>query len=127
MSGVRKILAQPPASSFVPSDVVDPRHLLSGTPDHRDSEHFVTSDGRATCGVWTCGVYKERISSFPTNELFVVIEGTLMVTVDGGEPETFSAGDAFAIEQGTACTFDFLSPFRKIYMTYQQELPAGSG
>jgi uncharacterized cupin superfamily protein len=51
-----------------------------------------------------------------------VIEGTLIVTVDGAEPETFTAGDAFAIEQGTACTLDFQTPFRKIYMNYEQDL-----
>ena len=45
----------------------------------------MSSDGKATCGVWTCGAYKERIPSFPYNELFVVIEGTLMVTVNGSE------------------------------------------
>jgi uncharacterized cupin superfamily protein len=71
-------------------------------------------------------VYKERIPSFPYNELIVVIEGTLTVTVDGGEPETFSAVDAFAIEQGTACTFEFERPFRKVYMTYEQDSPAES-
>jgi len=124
--GVTRILTHPPASSFVPSDSVEPEDLISGTPDDNDSEHFVSSDGKATCGVWTCGAYKEHIPSFPYNELFVVIEGTLVVTVDGGEPETFTAGDVFALEQGTACTLDFQTPFRKIYMNYEQD-PAGSG
>lgn len=127
MSTVKRILAYPPASSFVPSDSVEPGDLISGTPDDNVSRHFASSDGKAACGVWTCGAYKEHIRSFPCNELFVVIEGTLVVTVDGGEPETFAAGDAFAIEQGTACTLDFRTPFRKLYMHYEQDIPIESG
>ena len=127
MPGVTRILTHPPASSFLPSNSVEPGDLISGTPDDNDSEHFVSSDGKATCGVWTCGAYKEHIPSFPCNELFVVIEGSLVVTVDGGEPETFTAGDVFALEQGTACTLDFRTPFRKIYMNYEQNLTVGPG
>ncbi len=126
MPGVTRILPHPPASSFVPSNSVEPGDLMSGTPDENVSRHFASSDGKTTCGVWTCGAYTERIPSFPVNELFVVIEGTLVLTVDGSEPETFTSGDMFTIEQGTACTLDFRSPFRKIYMNYKQD-PAGSG
>ena len=121
MPGVTRILAFPPPSSFVPDDDVDV--LLAGSPDQHDAGRVLGSDGRASCGVWTCGVYKERIDYFPRNELFVVIEGTLVVTVDGAEPESFSAGDVFAIEQGTPCTFDFQTPFRKFYMNYEEPIP----
>jgi uncharacterized cupin superfamily protein len=44
----------------------------------------------------------ERIASYPADELFVVIDGTVVVTIDGNEPQAFSPGDAFFIERGTA-------------------------
>ena len=52
VSGVTRILPHPPVSSFVPSNSVEPGDLISGTPDDNDSKHFVSSDGKATCGVW---------------------------------------------------------------------------
>jgi len=119
VSGVTRLTAHPPTSSFVPEDSQEAGTLISGTPDHRDAEQFASSDGRATCGAWTCGAYEEHVRSFPINEMFVVIEGTLTVTVDGGDPETFDPGDVFVIEQGTACTMRFHTPFRKLYMAYE--------
>jgi len=56
--------------------------------------------------------------------LFVVLEGKLVITVDGCEAETFSAGDAFVIRAGTPCAFDFQSPFKKFWMTYDPR-PSG--
>jgi uncharacterized cupin superfamily protein len=40
------------------------------------------------------------------------------VTVDGRLPETFAAGDALVIRQGTACTLEFRGPFRKVFLTH---------
>ena len=95
--------------------------LISGTPNDRGFEQFVSGDGKVACGVWACDVYKERIPSYPMDELFVVIEGTVELTVDGGEPETFAPGDAFVIRRGTACTFDVQRPFLKYWMTYEPD------
>ena len=91
--GVTRIVAHPPSASFVPGDAVDPDLLISGAPNDLGFTQFVSEDGRVECGVWACDVYKERIPSFPNDELFVVIEGRLVITVDGGDPESFSPGD----------------------------------
>ncbi len=42
----------------------------------------------------------------------------MVVTVDGEQPETFVAGDALLIRQGTACTLEFRGPFRKVFLTH---------
>jgi len=119
--GVTRIAADP--GSFVPTNLVDPELLLSGTPDDRGVSLFASDDGSVECGLWACEAYKERIPSYPMDELFVVIEGTLVVTVDGQEPEAFSPGDAFIIRRGTACILDFQAPFRKYWMTYEPRSP----
>jgi uncharacterized cupin superfamily protein len=108
--------------SFVPTNLVDRELLLSGTPDDRGVSLFASDDGAVECGLWACDVYKERIPSYPMDELFVVVEGILVVTVDSQEPEIFSPGDAFIIRRGTACVLDFQAPFRKYYMTYEPRL-----
>lgn len=115
---VTRIDVDPPEVSFNYEDDIDPELLVSGSPQHHGMTVMESADGRAACGIWGCGVYKERIPSFPNDELFVVLEGKLVITVDGYEPETFLVGDAFAIRAGTPCVFDFQAPFKKIWMTY---------
>ena len=122
-TGVMRIEANPPDESFVYEDDIDAELLISGTPNHHGLTAMESVDGRAACGIWGCGVYKERIPSFPNDELFVVMEGRLVITVDGCEAETFSAGDAFAIRAGTPCVFDFQTPFKKFWMTYDPPPP----
>jgi hypothetical protein len=39
------------------------------------------------CGLWACDTYTERLPSYPEDELYVVLEGSVVVTVDGSQPE----------------------------------------
>lgn len=55
-----------------------------------------------------------------------MLEGTAIVTVDDGEPQTFAPGDAFVIQRGTPCTFDVQSPFLKYWMAYDPNATASS-
>ena len=97
-TGVTKIDADPPQGSFIYEDHVDAELLISGTPNHHNLTMMESDDGRVACGVWGCGVYKERIPSFPHDELFVAGRqgGSRSTLCDA---ETFSAGDAFAIRR----------------------------
>jgi hypothetical protein len=117
--GVFRIRARPPASSFVPTNLIPSETLLSGTPNERGFTQFVSDDGKVDAGVWACDTYEERIPSYPGDELMVVIEGYVTLTVDGGEPETYAPGDAFVIHRGTACLFKVDGPFLKYWMTYE--------
>jgi uncharacterized protein len=114
--GLTRIAADP--SSLVPTHLVDPQLLLAGSPDDRGVTLFESADGAVKCGIWACDTYTERLPSYPEDELYVVIEGSVVVTVDGEEPETFGPGDALVIRQGTACTLEFRGPFRKVFMTH---------
>jgi uncharacterized cupin superfamily protein len=115
-AGVTRIAADP--ASLVPTNLVDPALLLSGSPNDRGVSLFASDDGTVKSGVWACDTYSERLPSYPEDELYVVLEGSVVVTVDGEEPETFATGEALVIRQGTACTLEFRGPFRKIWMTH---------
>jgi uncharacterized cupin superfamily protein len=115
-AGVTRIAAD--SASFVPTNFIDPDLLLAGSPNERGVSLFASDDGTVQCGVWACDTYSERLPSYPEDELYVLIEGSVVVTVDGEEPETFAAGDAFVIRQGTMCTLEFRGPFRKLWMTH---------
>jgi uncharacterized protein len=115
-AGVTRIAADP--ASFIPTNLIDPDHLLAGSPNDRGVSLFASADGTVRCGVWACDTYSERMPSYPEDELYVLLEGSLVVTVEGEEPEVFAAGDAFVIRQGTPCTLEFRGPFRKLWMTH---------
>jgi uncharacterized cupin superfamily protein len=114
--GLTRIAADP--ASLVPTHLVDPQLLLAGSPADRGVTLFESDDGTVTCGIWACDTYSERLPSYPEDELYVVIEGSVVVTVDGEQPQAFGAGDALVIRQGTACTLEFRGPFRKVFMTH---------
>lgn len=114
--GLTRIAADP--ASLVPTHLVDPQLLLTGSPADRGVTLFESDDGTVKCGIWACDTYSERLPSYPEDELYVVIEGSVVVTVDGEQPQAFGAGDAFVIRQGTACTLEFRGPFRKVFMTH---------
>jgi uncharacterized protein len=124
-TGVTRIAADP--ASFVPTNLVDPALLLAGSPNDRGTTLFESDDGTVRCGIWACDTYSERLPAYPEDELYLVIEGSVVVTVDGQAPETFAAGDALMIRQGTVCTLEFRGPFRKVFLMHDgsRPLPAG--
>jgi uncharacterized cupin superfamily protein len=115
-AGLTRIAADP--ASFTPTNLVDPSLLLAGSPNDRGATLFASADGAVKCGLWACDTYSERLPSYPEDELYVVLEGSVIVTVDGEQPEAFGPGDALDIRRGTACTLEFRGPFRKVFLTY---------
>jgi uncharacterized cupin superfamily protein len=114
--GLTRIAADP--ASLIPTHLVDPQLLLAGSPGDRGVTLFESDDGTVKCGIWACDTYSERLPSYPEDELYVVIEGSVVVTVDGERPQAFGPGDALVVRQGTACTLEFRGPFRKVFMTH---------
>lgn len=115
--GLTRIAADP--ASFVPTNLVE--HPLSGSPNDRGVSLFESDDRSVKCGLWACDTYSEHLTSYPEDELYVVLEGSVVVTVHGEEPQSFGPGDALVIRQGTACTLEFQGPFRKVFMTHDGE------
>ncbi len=111
----------PPMGTWLPTNVVAPGCLISGTPNDRGVTNFTSEDGRATAGIWACDTYHERVPSYPADELCVVIEGSVTVTEEGHDPCTYQTGDAFVIRRGTSCTWEATGPFRKFFMEYDPE------
>jgi uncharacterized cupin superfamily protein len=120
-ANVTTIDPRPPEDSFVPTNVVAPGCLISGTPNDRGVTQFTSDDGSVTAGVWTCDTYREVVPRYPADELCVVLEGSVTVIEDGHEPCTYGVGDAFVIRRGTACTWDATGPFRKFFMEYDPD------
>jgi uncharacterized cupin superfamily protein len=123
-AGLTRIAAGP--ASLVPTHLVDPELLLAGSTNDRGETFFERDDRRVRCGVWACDTYSERLPSYPEDELYVVIEGSVVVTVDGQEPQASVPATPLVVRQGKACTLEFHGPFRKVFMTHDGTVDAGS-
>ena len=69
------------------------------------------------CRSWP--VWEKEPSTFPwhydSRETFLVLEGKVTVTPDGGEPVSFGAGDLVVCPAGMSCTWNVREKIRKHY------------
>lgn len=70
-------------------------------------------------GVYDWPVWKKEASRFPwtydQQETCYFIRGKVIVTPDGGEPQTFGRGDLVTFPPGLSCTWEILEPVEKHY------------
>lgn len=104
------------AAEMQPSNFTNPDDFTSDDKTELNDLHFATEDERILTGVWECAPCREEIDSYPAHELMSVISGSVTVTDDAGEAQTFTAGDVFFIPKGTRCVWEITETLRKIYM-----------
>jgi hypothetical protein len=65
-------------------------------------------------------IWSKEVSTFPwtydQSESCYILDGEAVVTPDGGEPVTISAGDYVVFPAGMSCTWDIKEDIRKHYM-----------
>ena len=70
-------------------------------------------------GVYDWPVWKKEASRFPwtydQQETCYFIRGKVIVTPDGGEPQTFGRSDLVTFPAGLSCTWEILEPVEKHY------------
>lgn len=81
---------------------------------HQPDSQLLDEQGVSDWPIWGC-----EISTFPwtydANETCYILEGSVTVTPNGGEPVTVGAGDMVTFPVGMSCTWDVHSPIRKHY------------
>ena len=82
--------------------------------------NFVGNDPGLFAGVWSADAQETKIESYPTDEVCVVLAGTITLIAADGTVSEFRAGDAFAIRKGTALTWANSPGARKIYVIFDQ-------
>ena len=105
-----------PAKGMAPSSFTDPDTFT--TADTKETNHtfFQTSDESILTGVWECAPCKEEIESYPVHEMMTVISGSVTLTNEHGDAETFTAGDTFFVAKGAKCTWHITETLKKFYM-----------
>lgn len=108
---------------FKPTDSAVPANIVRGDPDESGFSYLASEDGGTDIGVWACGAYAERLIDYPYHEMCTVIEGSVEITADGGEPITYRAGDTFFMAKGFTGLWESLGPFKKYYMISGSLMP----
>ena len=109
-------IAGDPDKGMKPSDFTDPSAFT--TADHSELNYtfFQTGDESILSGVWECAPCKENIKSYPAHEMMTVISGSVTLTDENGNSETYTSGDTFFVAKGTRCIWHITEKLKKYYM-----------
>ena len=114
MSKLTVFSSQKPAPAF---DHPRPDRLVAGNPQRTTWEHFLTTNGDLSAGIWACEPGAWNIAFAPgKDEFFCVIEGRLRITDSAGAAAEFGPGDACVIPAEFTGTFEVLETVRKYYV-----------
>ncbi|WP_448206337.1 cupin domain-containing protein [Azospirillum sp. sgz302134] len=89
--------------------------VLSGDPQESFLNLYDGHAERFACGVWQCTPGIVAMKDWPYDELCVLLAGRVVITPEGGSPQEYRQGDAFAIPKGFTGTWDIRETIRKYY------------
>lgn len=110
-------------ANFIDIDAenVDPEHgaptddrLISGEPKFR-TWNLEEAPGGILAGVWEATSGKWRVE-YDEWEFCHILSGLSVISEDGGETRTVTAGDSFVIRPGFKGTWEVLETTRKEYV-----------
>jgi uncharacterized cupin superfamily protein len=90
---------------------IPPQDIISGNPESTMAILWRSDDDKLYNGVWHCtpGVF---MLSSPA-ETITLVEGSVTITPEGGEPLTVAAGDVAFIPEGTRARWEVHETVRK--------------
>ena len=85
----------------------------------RSSVEFTSEDARVLSGVWEAEPGLSRWEFLERGEVIHVLEGSMTVTPDGGEPTRLDAGCAAVFPLGWVGTWEIHDRIRKFFVVYK--------
>jgi uncharacterized protein len=89
-----------PDEVLLKSDPIDPSWIIEGSPVARSGQWSQSRDTTTTYWVWDCTAGRFNWY-FEADETVYVIEGEVIITSEGQEPQTLRAGHAAVFYAGT--------------------------
>jgi len=105
-----------PQTGMEKSDLTPPDAFTTSVQTETNHTFYQTGDESVLCGVWECAPCREEIASYPVHEMMTVLSGSVTLTDEQQQAQTFSSGDTFFIAKGTKCTWEITETLRKYYM-----------
>lgn len=101
-----------------PSNYVDPATILEGEAVENAHVYLSSADGKFMAGVWECTPCKEKIDGYPADEFMTVLSGSVTVTDEDGQSQTFSAGESLVMQKGWSGVWEMTGRFKKYFVLY---------
>ena len=105
-----------PKRGLSPCSFVDPATVEGAPPNEKGHIFFTNATGNLTVGVWEATSYRERIDSYPVDEVMFVLEGSVTIIDAEGKSESFGPGDAFVMPKGFRGTWENRERLRKYFV-----------
>jgi len=77
-----------------------------------------------TALVYEAGDGMIKFTDLPYDEFVFVLNGTTVLTTDGGKPQEFHSGDSFVVPRGWTGTWEFRKAYRELIVFEKKSLAA---
>jgi len=94
---------------------------MPGQPPVQGGEQEFFRDSSAAVGVWEGGPGVAKIDSYPVDEFWWIVEGSIVFTDTKGKSYTFKAGDCFVLHKGFSGITRMPGKMRKVYVALGME------
>lgn len=94
-------------------DPIDPDTVVAGSPQTFNRVVWESDDGSVIRGVWQ--MTPGTATDTEANEMFVVIEGSATISVEGGATFDVGPGDMGVLQEGARSTWTVHETLRKAY------------
>ena len=115
-SPVRLLKDGNPENGMGPSSLVRPEAFSVSDPSETIHTPFTNAQGNVTAGVWECSPCLEKIERYGVDEICTVLSGSVTVTGEDGNAQTFGPGDSFVMPQDFKGTWHITETLKKFYM-----------
>ena len=105
-----------PTSGMQPTTIVPPEAFTTEDKTEIGHTFFESDDKKTSAGVWECAPTIEEFDEYPDNEMMTVISGSVTLTNERGDSETFTSGDTFFIAKGAKIRWEITEKLWKFYM-----------
>jgi uncharacterized cupin superfamily protein len=105
-----------PTSGMQPTDIVPPDAFTTDDKTEIGHTFFESDDQKTSAGVWECAPTIEEFDEYPDHEMMTVLSGSVTLTDEYGNSETFTSGDTFFIAKGSKIRWEITEKLLKYYM-----------
>ncbi|KAI9014278.1 hypothetical protein DFJ74DRAFT_288412 [Hyaloraphidium curvatum] len=105
-----------PAMGFARAPSIrGPLPATPGAPGRNPTGISAFANDGFSAGIWESDPYKVDLDGYPVTEAMHILEGEIVVTPKGGQPESFGPGDYFVLPKGWVGRFEVTKKVRKVY------------
>lgn len=105
-----------PAKGMQPSDLIALESFTTEDKTEMSYEYYISADEETMAGVWECAPCFHVFDAYPFNELITLISGSVTLTDENGDSDTYTAGDTYFVEKGKKVTWEITEYLKKFYM-----------